>query len=375
MRFLAKHGMKVRDLWLRGSEFHGMSDSKSRGLTGGMVGLLALVPHLDRLNFKCGRGFFAPRHNMYILRHLPALRSLQLYVEASRGWPLDTLEPLTWLPGLEKLELSVNRMTHIPLLLPPEFSRLTTLSCLSLTRDLHYQEWDAACDVPNLAQAISHLTGLRSLELQGVADVVPAVLSRLQHLSYLQLGGFQSHWPPLVLPAALRHCVSLRHIFFNRCVSDASYDEWLSICQSLQAIPSLRTLHLANMDFSEVPTDAWVFPFGLTDLHLYGCGLRAMPEAISGLTSLRSLQAAGNRITGLIPGPYLQRLTYLDLSGNPLAAMPQLLEAATALQNLDLGYKADEEPWLQPQPILDLLPAGCHLTIHQADDDDWRHWE
>ena len=268
-------------------------------------------------------------------------------------------------PGLRKLDLSVGNMTDAHMFLPPCFTCLTNLTELSLTRGQpkSHVDVDLAFDTLNVAHAISCLTDLVHLRLEGMIDSVPAQFSKLVRLTGLELERFGKKWPLLVLPAALQQCSNLQTISLAGTISDMTYEGWPSICQSLRALPRLRTLELSELDFQIVPSSSWVFNTQLTRLSLFDCELQAMPEAITSLTSLRSLLLAHNEIEALLLGPYLQRLTRLDIAWMGLQFLPQVLRDAPCLQCFSLGEDITEESWFDWQELQILLPAGCHMQV------------
>ncbi len=260
-------------------------------------------------------------------------------------------------------------MTNVPMLLPPDFSRLTSLTDLTLIRmpALPWEVVDEAQSTLNLAQAVSNLTNLCTLTIGDIVENVPAQFSRLQRLTGLRLDRFEEEWPLLFFPTALQQCRHLCSIQFQGCVSDDSYEGWLSICQSLQAFPHLRELVLEDMDFSGVSPNSWAFQPKLTRLSMFNCNLQALPTAITGLASLRWLYFNDNRIQDIPPGPYLQRLTFLGMAWNALSAMPQALESAKSLQEISFEEELDEQPWFDLQHIRNMLPVGCHIEIIAKD--------
>jgi Leucine-rich repeat (LRR) protein len=76
----------------------------------------------------------------------------------------------------------------------------------------------------------------------------------------------------------------------------------------------------------------------LRGLDLSACGLRRVPDAILGLSSLTNLCLRSNRLKGLPVGPYLHNLTVLVLVNNKFACVPlEAVQAATGLTCLSMG--------------------------------------
>jgi hypothetical protein len=73
-------------------------------------------------------------------------------------------------------------------------------------------------------------------------------------------------------------------------------------------------------------------------LDLYGCRLTEVPEAVRGLTPLRSLRLASNRLTALPDWlGELTNLTSLDVSGNKLTGLPDSIARLRTLYWLNLN--------------------------------------
>jgi Leucine-rich repeat (LRR) protein len=71
------------------------------------------------------------------------------------------------------------------------------------------------------------------------------------------------------------------------------------------------------------------------NLYLVGLALTSLPESLSKLTSLQSLDLSKNQLTSL--PEWLGKLTSLqslDLSHNPLTSLPESLSKLTSLQTL-----------------------------------------
>jgi Leucine-rich repeat (LRR) protein len=77
---------------------------------------------------------------------------------------------------------------------------------------------------------------------------------------------------------------------------------------------------------------------GLRYLDMSACGLRAVPVAMLGLSSLQLLCLGSNKLVELPVGEYLQRLTTLMLPNNRFPNVPvEALAAATALRHLTMA--------------------------------------
>ena len=76
----------------------------------------------------------------------------------------------------------------------------------------------------------------------------------------------------------------------------------------------------------------------MQSLNLSGNPLTALPESLGQLTQLQSLDLSGNQLTALPESlGQLTQLQSLDLSGNQLTALPESLGQLTQLQSLDLS--------------------------------------
>ncbi len=191
----------------------------------GLHKLLPTMPNLINLEISSSCSSFVLTQDCSLLQHLTALQSLDILVQtqpAERAWPLEALEPLTHLPSLKALHLFIEDMEDVPLLLHPQFSRLTLLSDLRLGRhaiyDVHIAAAYHAYDNPNMAAAVAPLTGLVHLSLRQVVDVPPAQLSRLVMLTFLELEFFMTPFPVMALQKALeQNTANLEEIRLEGC--------------------------------------------------------------------------------------------------------------------------------------------------------------
>ncbi len=107
--------------------------------------------------------------------------------------------------------------------------------------------------------------------------------------------------------------------------------------ESLSLLTQLQSLNLSNNQFTTLPS--WIGELTqLQALNLSSSHLMALPEWLGRLTQLQSLNLSGNQLTAL--PDWLAQLTPLQsltLSSNQLKTLPKALGGLTSLQILDLS--------------------------------------
>jgi Leucine-rich repeat (LRR) protein len=116
-----------------------------------------------------------------------------------------------------------------------------------------------------------------------------------------------------------------------------SYQLSTDLPESLSQLTQLKSLDLTGNQLRALPD--WLGRFiHLQSLNLSGNQLTALPESLVQLTHLQSLNLAGNQLTAL--PEWLGRLTQLltlTLSGHELTVLPEWLGRLTQLQSLNLS--------------------------------------
>eukprot|EP00211_Chloroparvula_japonica_P006170 CAMPEP_0119126838 /NCGR_PEP_ID=MMETSP1310-20130426/5603_1 /TAXON_ID=464262 /ORGANISM="Genus nov. species nov., Strain RCC2339" /LENGTH=379 /DNA_ID=CAMNT_0007117027 /DNA_START=142 /DNA_END=1278 /DNA_ORIENTATION=+ len=90
----------------------------------------------------------------------------------------------------------------------------------------------------------------------------------------------------------------------------------------------------------------------LTTLDLSKNQMSGLPEALAGLTSLRSLDASHNRISTVAPGLAFPHLITLNLAHNRLVSFPAFLSNVPELGTLDVSHNRLEGELLHEFPSL-----------------------
>ena len=358
-RWLMKHGQNVLDLDM----CMGDGTAMWTRFTSGSVGLLALMPNLERLDLMSGGNFLIPSHDMYAMQYLTSLRDLILDIPCCGKWEASLLQPLSGLKKLNLLELTVSGMTS-PLLVHSTLSSLTGLTGLRLAREEHPEDYDSdLIDTANIISVISHLTGLKWLHLEGVMDALPGPIFTLQHLSQLWCSSC-SLWHGLSsLPEPQEWgCVceiSLTHIP----AMDGGL--WHSLCQMLTMLPRPPDLNFFNIELAHVCTRDWPFNQRLQRLSFIDCNLSSLPSSLEHLKHLRKLVLVNARAISLKElGRLLGQLQELDLTEQHALHAPAELQEAKSLTKLNLRHdpQADLPSWQSCACILKpWLPATCVL--------------
>ena len=180
-QWVMKHGRDVLDLDL----CIGDGTANWTRFKSGSVGLLALMPNLERLDLLSHGKFFMPSRDMYATQYLTSLEDLRLDVPCCGAWAESVLEPVNGLKKLKRLEITVSGLTT-PLLVHSSLSSLTGLTGLHLARQEHWEHYNPnLIDTGNIISVISHLTGLKWLRLYSVMHALPRPLLNLKRLSDL----------------------------------------------------------------------------------------------------------------------------------------------------------------------------------------------
>ncbi|CAI7889719.1 unnamed protein product [Closterium sp. NIES-53] len=205
------------------------------------------------------------------------------------------------------------------------FTNLTSLRELDLSSNPLDGSLEFLAYLPSLQYLDLHAT-----ELTGE---IPAALGNATALSYLSLGGL--NLTAGQLPASLSALTNLTYL-------DLSYLKFASVPSWIAQLPKLQFLDVtAPIDLT--PARSSPFPTGFTNLTSLnslmaaGNGLSgSLPATISALTALSELDLAYNRLAGSIPA-LPSTLLRLSLSHNSLEG-PIPSFAAPGLIDLDLSH-------------------------------------
>jgi hypothetical protein len=197
------------------------------------------------------------------------------------------------------------------------------------------------CTLPDIHVSLPKLTFLR---LSGyVNDIETHALERMPCLEVLGLEG--SMWKTSDPPQWEKHLpTSIRRLAVMPTAMDMGLPR---ICRYCRIAPYIRALdHLRELYFQGVSglrLSEWQEPFsahltGLSTVTLNQCRLPALPACVAGLSTLTYLDLAGNPLDALPVGPYLSCLRSLWAIGCNFTAFPlEAISRATALTRLGLS--------------------------------------
>ena len=360
LRWLGKQGAAVHRLHICVHYNHRGKQDWAH-FRGGAVALLSQTPNLQELAISGGKQFFALQHDLYVMEHLPKLKSLTIEVTCKDPWSEDTLDPLKHLTGLTSLVICVKGL-YRPLSVSSELAALTQLQVLDLQSSRSYMDVSKQAA---LMQTLSQLTGLTRLALTGMLDNVPLQLANLAQLEVLSVSRFLDEAPSMSIPACLVMCSRLEYINLGS-LSHDSINSWWGICHSLQCLPSLHSLSLQDMDLARVPHTAWTLSSALTFLELDHCKLVEVPPAVQQLPDLREFAMTGTPVERFDGGAYLQNLTELAIEMACTKAGPEALEGAKHLQSLTVSSDdvLGQGLWTASN-LKTILPEFCSIKLLQ----------
>ena len=231
------------------------------------------------------------------------------------------LEGLASLRSLRTLRLDMNSV-QLPL----------SLSSLSLLTRVYMRQNPAEANNETMTSLLGSWTALKDLSLCHMVDIMPVSLTELTAMTSLSLE-FNQTVMPISIPQGLSQCPLLELRLQGSWSDDASH--WSRFWHQLRCIPSLCSLDLSYNRLAHVPADAWAFGAHLASIFLSDCALTAIPRAVAAMTSLLHLQMDINLQTEVPPGPYLERLSFLDIScGTKMKVYPMVLLKAKSLRTL-----------------------------------------
>ena len=326
LQWLRRHGEYVKSLCITDPVKQGKADETSwQVFRNGLVAMLVHTPHLEVLRCHGLGSFFIPENGIYILKRFLRLRSLCLGMEFCEAWNEATLHALCHLTCLDTLSITVCNMDSASLLLAPELSQLTGLTCLSLRRPCTYDTAnhpEPAVTMPNLVKVVANLTNLSTLVLHGVSNGFPDSFASLKMLRNLTISD-SNPWegPAVVISPALIACSNLEGL----CLTGLSTSSAIALptyCSIICQLPSLRRLKIRISGLSELDAATCDFNSSLTELEL-ACDWSMLPPSVLSITSLATLEFCPNFGCGVpVIGPYLDNLTSLRLSVRPRDLSP-----------------------------------------------------
>ena len=360
-QWLMRHGRNVLDLDL----CIGDGTANWTRFKSGSVGLLALMPNLARLDLLSHGKFFMPSRDMYATQYLTSLGDLRLDLPCCGEWAENVLEPLSGLKELKRLEITVSGMTT-PLLVHSSLTSLTGLTGLHLARQERREDYNPnLIDTDNIISVISHLTGLKWLQLHSVMHALPRPLLNLKRLSYLSCGSCNL-WSGLSnLPD--RHAWTCLRTVFLAHIPTIEGSLWLALCQLLSVLPALSELAFANIDLLHLCSRDWPFNQRLQRLSIIDCNLSSLPMSLQHLNHLHRLVLVNARVFSLKAlGRPLGQLQELVLTTQHALHAAAEVHEAKSLTKLDLEYEPKEglpsvpscTRILQPR-----LPVTCVLNF------------
>jgi Leucine-rich repeat (LRR) protein len=223
---------------------------------------------------------------------------------------------------LAELLLSCNLLTSLPDVLCEQLKALRVL-------DVSYNRLDA------LPDGIGRIGGGALRELYATAnrlDALPDSLAQLASLEVLALGENRfAQWP-----APLRGTRALRSLSLARCRLEGALP-----LDALTALTALEELDLRYNRIESVPSPLDAMR-SLQRLAIDANGLERFPVELATLPSLRLLTASSNRF-GSDASPSMAaftRLEHLDVSRNGLRALPDGVGGMLSLRSLDASYNA-----------------------------------
>ena len=347
--------------------------------------LTATAPQLQSLFFQ-ESGLSPHRPSAYSaalsqLSQLSQLTSLSLSIHVARVTTAEVDTIVQGLPSLQSLDLtggqrflkddfpvgiatSCSQLQHLHVWgayfvraeAMPDFGCLTRLTSLKL-----------GCYCSSLPASISHLTGLRDVEVchDFRYTELPEQLWHLESITRLSLDLMLSSLR-FFLDGGLSNSISRLTALHNLTLmqtASCTLPEGLTACRQLThltlrtdvvspvvaRLQSLRSFEVMMLPHQLPHNTYWTQLSGLTQLSesVSGCHVSQF-SGISGMTSLRNLVLIGS--SGLPEGPYLSRLQRLSL--------------------LDCDYKEGIPPALQDAAQLQTQEITPHFFGIDDDDDD-----
>ncbi|GAY66422.1 hypothetical protein CUMW_248620, partial [Citrus unshiu] len=261
------------------------------------------------------------------LGNLAKLEMLQLFQNNLIGEiPLE----IGNLQNLEELELAQNKLIGI---VPVAIFNVSTLKILQLQINCLSGSLSSITDV--------QLPNLEKLDLWGnnFSGTIPRFIFNASKLSILNLGGNSFSG---FIPNTFGNLRNLKYLYLENNYLTSSTLE-LSFLSSLSNCKSLTHIDLSNNPLDGIlpKTSVGNLSHSLEDFHMYNCNISGgIPEEISNLTNLITIDLGGNKLNGsiLITLSKLQKLQGLVLDDNKLeGSIPDDICRLVELYKLELG--------------------------------------
>jgi leucine-rich repeat protein SHOC2 len=312
-----------------------------------------------------------------VLCTLPQEIGQQQYLTTLRGRGnyLTTLpETFSLLENLTHVSLVDNAFSKVP----PQLLRLPQLTFLDLSENCLRELPQELALMPQLTKFVANRnplpkipdevflsTSLKELFLNSNnINALPKTVGSTARLEILSLNenGLKE------LPEALNKCSSLRtlSVEYNSIQdfpSDITPPNLAALCLtgnqfSTVSFPSntfgnLMTLRLSRNKISHMQKISVATLQQLQELELSGNDLRVLPDMIFSLSALKTLDLSDNRIATLPPAiAKLKELKTLSLTNNQLTALPEEVEELEQLSTLELSSN-----------LLQTLPFGTKPSV------------
>ena len=168
------------------------------------------------------------------------------------------------------------------------------------------------------------------------------------------------------LPDTLGELEDLRNLNIGNGIVSIYGDEnaFTKLPDCVTRLTSLQSLDLSGTEISALP-DSMGNLTSLKSLNLSGTPISALPDCVTRLTSLQSLSLSGTPISALPDSMgNLTSLQSLDLSLTEISALPDCVTRLTSLQSLSLS-RTEISAWPDSMENLKNLKSlnlsGCHL--------------
>ena len=284
-------------------------------------GVLALFPNLLTLDWSRNQLNALPTHTLEVTPHL---RTLWLRGNAISALHKDMFAPLT---HLRELNIGANLITSVHELAFHSLGALTflafvnnpithlapnTFSTLSALERLFLDDLQLTTLHENLFTSNPNLT-IAGFDRNLITRVPRHTLSGLSKLQELRLDDNQL----TTLSMDLTSLSNLRFFYIRR-------NKITSIApDALQHLTSLKRLALSGNPLRTVPPNIFDNMEALEIVTLHDCGLSSLPhDLFTSNGKLEQLFLANNWLSAFSQASPLERLTVLDLTGNPLKDMP-----------------------------------------------------
>jgi Leucine-rich repeat (LRR) protein len=262
------------------------------------------------------------------LGHLRQIESLKLSSNNLTSIPLS----LCTLPNLRRLDLEDNALQS----LPNEIGNLSSLVHLNLDANRLLQLPDALGSLGNLVELSANQNALSALpetfvglkrcqtvSLQVCAfSAFPGVLCKMPSLTYVDIEGNDVR----SIPDEIINLTALVTLEMSR-------NSLTTLPECFGNLSSLAYLNVRHNQLVSLPTSLGDLS-ELQHIHLGENDLQSLPDGLLSLAQLETLAVENNKITTLsVPAGKAasMALVQLNISGNPLRVVPEVIKDMTAL--------------------------------------------